>query len=242
MNKNIRNLVIVLLVLVICIAGGIGGYLYQKQYYQKMSIQNTRYITLLSNKKIMSNVSIKAILDTSLDATVWTQSKINDNKYLVACKGSFNGTNVLTLFYISNAKNSITSIQVFRNDKSVDSNYALEKIVLHYYDLTGKTITDSSLEKAYEVFKLFSTLDKNFNPNNIDKSYLTSYMSNKDTMQKDAAAYLNSLIDGTINMSDYKSLFNGATLSQDDINQLNNMTEAERREFIDGLTNKFMGI
>lgn len=242
MNKNVRNLIIGLGVIAICIAGGIGGYLYQKQYYEKMAIENTRFITLLTNKKIMSNVSIKTILDTSLDATVWTQSKINDNKYLVACKGSFNGTDVLTLFYISNTKNSITSIQIFRNGKLVDSTYAQEKIILHYYDLTGKTITDSSLEKAHEVFKLFSALDKNFNPNNIDKAYLTSYMSNKDTMQKNAAAYLNGLIDGSINISDYKALSNGSTLSQDDINQINNMTEVERREFIDDLTNKLMGM
>lgn len=242
MNKSVKKIIIAVVVILVLVGGGIGGYLYQKQYYKEKAIENTRFITLISDKKIISDVSYKAILDTSLDSTVWTQSKINDNKYLVACRGSFNGTDVLTLFYISDTKNSITSIQVFRNGKLVDSDYAMEKITLHYYNLTGKTITDSSLEKANEVFKLFSALDKNFNPNNIDKAYFTSYMSNKDTIEKDATAYLNGLIDGTLNLSDYKSFSNGTTLSQADRDQLDSMTEVERRNFIDDLTNKFMGL
>lgn len=237
MKNSIKMIIAVVLLVVL----GVGGYFGYNYYQKQKQIENTRFITALDSRKVISGSSIVEVMNNVLYNAKWTQTKVAGDKYTVECNGTLDGSNVRMVWNITDkGKNNMPdidkSIKIYKGSKLVETNYATNIVCSIYYTNSGKQITDDDIKKFYNTFKIFKSVDNNFDIKNIDKDYYIKYFTDEKNAKNFANLLLTKAVDGNLSQEQQTEIF-GKALTDFDKQQFNNLTEVERKQIIDDFAN-----
>ncbi|APM40170.1 hypothetical protein [Clostridium kluyveri] len=161
------------------------------------------------------------------------QSKISGDKYLVSFIGTFDNVPTIIKFYMHEkngkifVKDPANYIQIYKDKKLVNRDYAFIVFWNDYYITTGKPYPDSiekDMEKLQNAFKLLLIIYDDFDRQNIDQDYYESMMENS----KFAKALYDKICDGTLSVSKFNEL-TGSDFTDEDFESIrsSHMTEEE---------------
>lgn len=136
-----KKIIIVISIIVVGIIG-VGVYFGQKEYYRKQAIENTKFIKAVADTKSpdFNYYTFRQIFGEMLDHPVWTQSKVKDNKYVVACSGNFgNSRHVVIEFYMKEQNEKVFSykeenMRAIINGKSANAYFAAGLLYMFFQE------------------------------------------------------------------------------------------------------------
>lgn len=183
---------LIILLVVIIILGGMGGFIGYRYHQQQeaIHIEKQREKTV-SNKfdshKIVDGISYRDVLDTSLEGTEWKITH-KENDYTITC--------------------------------------------------TGKKV-NKDCQTLYNYLDFVKLVDNSFDNMNIDCNYYKNHYS-EEQAKKEASILLDDLIDEKISTDQFNKLLNPSPkITSNDIQALNEFTEADRKKWIDSMSEFF---
>lgn len=239
--KNNNKIIIILLSIILVGAIGVGGFFGYNYYQKQKQIENTRFITSLDNRKVFSGSSIVEVANNVLYNAKWTQTKVSGNDYNVECNGTLDNSNVRMVWTVTdkgkgNMPDINKDIKIYKGSKLVSADFATSIIFLNYYTNSGKQIADDDMKKFYNTFKIFKSVDNNLDLKNIDKDYFVKYFTDEKNAKNFANSFLTKIADRDLSQEQQTEIF-GRALTDYDVQQINDLTEVQRKGLIDDFAN-----